>query len=193
MGSSAAGKAQGATQVTDLDAIEQLARAATPGPYQSDLDMFSMDEGINAIVSNVGTTILFAAETDVMPHRRSDDEPWTAEDRAKRDEQWAKARETQELRDAQYIAAVSPDVVLSLLAELRKLRALRDLVQDFRDDDGKVRDAEGAAPSAFDCSCDGDFHDTTNMECLLACAEWDRDQARDKVYDALDSLDAEDK
>jgi hypothetical protein len=181
MGSSAAGKAQGATQVTDLDAIEQLARAATPGPYQSDLDMFSMDEGINAIVSNVGTTILFAAETDVMPHRRSDDEPWTAEDRAKRDEQWAKARETQELRDAHYIAAVSPDVVLSLLAELRKLR--RDLARTATE-----RDAYRSM--LCDLLASAHLHPTEHP---TMTKQWARARELLKNGPALDSLDAEDK
>jgi hypothetical protein len=156
--------------VTDLDRLEQLARAATPGPWQ--VDRVNHD-GCARVCD--GTCLGSHADCDAIVTADGFDHLGANDS------------------NPDYIAAASPDVVLSLLAELRKLRALRDLVQDFRDDDGKVRDAEGAAPSAFDCSCDGDFHDTTNMECLLACAEWDRDQARDKVYDALDSLDAEDK
>ena len=114
------------TAPLDLDAAEKLSDSATPGPWIAELDCFDLDDGIDAIVSNEGTTILFKSSTDTPIHRGSGpDGDWTADDSAKRDVQWAKARDTQELRDARFIAAART-LVPDLIRAVREARAERD-------------------------------------------------------------------
>lgn len=108
--------------MADHSTLRKLATAATPGPWEAELDCFSEADKIEAVVSTEGTRMLFSSGTDVPLHRQAGAR-WTEDDELKRDAQWAKARETQELRDAQYIAAANPSAVLALLDELDEARA----------------------------------------------------------------------
>lgn len=122
------------TPPLNLVAIRALCEAATPGPWIAELDCFDMDDGIDAIVSNDGTTILFKSNTGIPMHRGSGpDGEWTAGDSAKRDAQWAKARDGQELRDARFIAAART-LIPQLLAAVEQLQRERDDARAERDE-----------------------------------------------------------
>lgn len=118
-----------------IDNLRSLAEAATPGPWEHDVDRFSNEEGIVAVITNVrqGASIkddmLVKIETGLLAHT---------------DEAWKRACESQERRDAAYIAAASPDRIIALLdaldeadSKLRGTVAMRDLAikrgNDFAD------------------------------------------------------------
>ncbi len=89
---------------TTLDEIEARAKAATPGPWKADLDVFDPDEHeIEACVSNEGVTILATLSTGIRLH---EDAPGA---HAKL---WGQAGESQELKDAAFIAHARTDVWL---------------------------------------------------------------------------------
>lgn len=75
----------------DLDALERLAKEATPGPWMPDgEDFWTVQGGLNmGLVAQIGNPAY----------------PCTADE-----------------PNARYIAALSPDVVLSLVGEVRRLR-----------------------------------------------------------------------
>lgn len=73
----------------ELDAIEALARAATPGPWKASGPDVDMPGGGYAVVGTLGSML-----------------PLTPQEEA----------------NARYIAALSPDVVLALVAAARRLQ-----------------------------------------------------------------------
>lgn len=100
----------------DLAAARELCESATAGPYLADLDMF--DNEIVACISNATTAILFTGGTDcVVPHAQK----WTQELQQQSDAAWERAKESQALRDAQFLAA-SGTLVPSLLDDVERLR-----------------------------------------------------------------------
>ena len=108
----------------DLDRLEQLARGATPGPWSHDLDQFSDEDGPEACITDGTIAMLARIGTDVaLPPRLPDHIPFTAERRASLDAAWALAKESQAMRDAAFIAAASPDVVIALVQRVRKAEA----------------------------------------------------------------------
>jgi len=105
----------------DRDALRRLCEAATPGPYVAEVDIFDGDVW-EAIVSNAGTSILFTAGTDVPVHHGVLNGAWSAEDSRMRDEQCAKAKQSQAMRDAQFLAAART-AIPELLDECERLEA----------------------------------------------------------------------
>ena len=103
----------------DLAALERHARGATQGQWSADLDMFSTEEGIVASICDEKVKMLVKIETG---ERVLGADPWKDADSVRRDAAWARARASQEMRDAEYIAAASPGVVLALINELRAAR-----------------------------------------------------------------------
>ncbi len=106
----------------NLDELEAKAKAATPGPWLSSVDISVIGESIRAIVDATDTDMMFSCETDVEPHRWHAGE-WTTEDSQKRDAKWRLAKQSQAFHDAEHIAANSPDVTLALVARIRALEA----------------------------------------------------------------------
>lgn len=106
--------------MTRLDEIRKRAEAATSGPWTADLDMFDMNEGIVACVTDEGVNLLATIATGKLIQVA---EPWTEELTRLRDEQWRSARDGQELRDAAFIAHAREDVPY-LLGEVERLQAL---------------------------------------------------------------------
>lgn len=108
--------------MNDHKKLRELALAATPGPWEHDLDIFDPDEGIVAVVSNAQTDLLFTASTDFGAGRHPDGVPWTSDHTAERSRQWKLAHESQAKKDAAFIAALSPSTVVALLDEVERLR-----------------------------------------------------------------------
>jgi hypothetical protein len=110
-----------------VTAIVKRAREAmegvTEGPWVAELDVFNGDEGIVASVSNARTDILFTAGTDFGIDTTPLNAPWTQERADKLVAEWAKAKVSQELRDARFIAA-SRTLVPEFVARVEKLEAL---------------------------------------------------------------------
>lgn len=105
----------------ELAEARRLCEAATPGPWDADLDMFS-EFCIEATVSNETASMLFTCSTDFTGHHRADGR-WTEEDSFIRDATWRNARRmSKELRDAHFIAA-SRTLVPRLLDFIATLRA----------------------------------------------------------------------
>ncbi len=100
----------------DITKLRALAEAATPGPWIAEVDAFDHEE-ISAVVADAKTNLLFTSGCDVSMHHSND--AWSTEDSRLRDAQWEKAKASQAMRDATYIAACSPDVVRGLLDRLR--------------------------------------------------------------------------
>lgn len=119
----------------DRDKLRELASRATPGPWQASVDLFADDEDIRAVVDTPNVDLMFSCGTDVMPHRGGDSpsNPWTADDSRKRDEQYAKARESQAMRDAAFIAAART-AVPALLDQLEAVESERDGLARRRDE-----------------------------------------------------------
>jgi hypothetical protein len=86
----------------DLNHIKQLAQEATQGDWKAELDVFSEEEGIVATICDDKVNMLAIIDTEIK-------------------NDWDKARQSQALKDAKYIAAVSPQVVLKLLKKISKL------------------------------------------------------------------------
>jgi hypothetical protein len=84
----------------DIKAIRERANAATKGPWLADLDVFSVNEPIQACVSNVGTSMLLTLDAGSS---------------------WSEARESQGLKDAEFIAASISDIP-ALCDEVERLR-----------------------------------------------------------------------
>jgi hypothetical protein len=144
--------------VTDLDRLEQLARAATPGPWQ--VDRVNHD-GCARVCD--GTCLGSHADCDAIVTADGFDHLGANDS------------------NPDYIAAASPDVVLSLLAELRKLR--RDLARTATE-----RDAYRSM--LCDLLASAHLHPTEHP---TMTKQWARARELLKNGPALDSLDAEDK
>lgn len=113
----------------DVNKLKALAEKATPGPWASDIDIFDGDRGYEACIVSESTDthgmMLATIGADVAVHRGGDDmrmASWTAADSAIRDQRVEQAKNSQAAHDAAFIAAASPDVILSLLSELQRLR-----------------------------------------------------------------------
>lgn len=96
--------------MTLLDRLEQLARAATPGPWTRD---YSDDTWREVAVTRMdsGTNVHV----------------------------WSSAKRASAIDDAEYIAAASPDVVLKLIAVARAAAEIAECApveDDDHDDDG---------------------------------------------------------
>lgn len=99
----------------DLDKLRELEKAATPGPFESDLDMFETDETggeIEACVSNGSVSRLWRTETEIRS-----DAP---------DDGWARAAASQAVKDADYLAALlnAAPALLQSAAEREEMRRL---------------------------------------------------------------------
>lgn len=128
----------------DIETLRALALKATAGPWSADLDMFDSNEGIVCLVSDPTCELMAILGTDLVIESA---EPWTAEAEAAKNAQWRKARETQQLRDAAYIAAANPQAVLALLDRIAALEAgLREACEAIDDLDHRRADQrhEGA-------------------------------------------------
>jgi hypothetical protein len=105
----------------DLDKIEARLKAATPGPYIADLDVFDHDTcEIEACVSSNPCTMLFTAQTDV-------NNDGTDEERARK---WGVAKDGQAFRDALFLAHAPTDLA-ALVAEVRRLQAEADTMREW--------------------------------------------------------------
>jgi len=132
--------------------LRALASAATPGPWESDLDICDSEEGIVALVFDGEYRLFASLATDVVIKQRG--ETWTEEDTKRRDEYWRFARSSQELRDAQYIAAANPQAVLALLDRIGELEVYADAIrraQEVNRDKARIAELEAALREA----CDG--------------------------------------
>lgn len=104
----------------DIESIRKRHEAATPGPYIADLDVFDPEGAeIEACVSSPDCSILFTSGCGVA-------NVGTDEDRAAA---WAKARASQGLRDAEFLAGTHDDVA-DLLAENARLTAALTTAKD---------------------------------------------------------------
>ena len=112
----------------ELAQDKAICEAATQGPWTADLDMFSVDDGIVALVSDVGTHLLFTGSTDILtivPQKRGldmDDRPYTADDEAFKNAAWVQAKDSQALKDAIMMAAARTRWPAAL-AEVERLSA----------------------------------------------------------------------
>lgn len=106
-----------------LAQLREAAEKATPGPWTADLDVFDAREGIVACITSPNIDLLAKIKTGLHApgaldaDADADDRPWTAAMSAQWATDNAKALAGQELRDAEYIALVSPSTVLALVAE----------------------------------------------------------------------------
>lgn len=152
----------------DTAKLRELAEAATPGPWESDCDMFDRDEGIVACVINESVDLLVKIETGIyFPHK----ENYSAEDYAIRDHAWLEAEASQERKDAAFIAAANPQTVIALLDDNDQLRAACAKWQDhFTNTPGL------AAANA----------EIVSLRAQLAAMTAARDEACDLAVDACD-------
>ena len=112
------------TERPDLDAIEALLTAATPGPWLADLDIFDPDDHeIEACVSNADVRILFTSGTGYTYGEAPEVERAAA---------WAAAKASQQMTDARLIAA-APLALREVIAYARALEQERDEVQARHD------------------------------------------------------------
>ena len=116
------------TERPDLDAIEALLTAATPGPWLADLDIFDPDDHeIEACVSSADVRILFTSGTGYTYGEAPEVERAAA---------WAAAKASQQMTDARLIAA-APTALRSLLTYARALeqdlRTLRGYIDAHAD------------------------------------------------------------
>ena len=107
----------------------KLCEAATAGPWSAELDMFR-DNIISACVSDASIEVLAILDTDYEV-KANKEGAWTTQDSLNRDGLWRQARDSQELRDAQFIAA-SRTLLPQLLDEVERLRSA---LTDFADQD----------------------------------------------------------
>lgn len=102
------------TERPDLDAIEALLTAATPGPWLADLDIFDPDDHeIEACVSSADVRILFTSGTGYTYGEAPEVERAAA---------WAAAKASQQMTDARLIAA-APTALREVIAYARALEA----------------------------------------------------------------------
>jgi hypothetical protein len=125
-------------QTMDIDKLEQLAKAATPGEWHSGHKDIVPTANILYIAPEVGEFSVFVFD---KPGLRSNNrhEQFMVED-----------------ADAAYIAAANPQTVLALLSELRALRALLQeamtVISDYVNDRMIVgSDLRTAAELVADC------------------------------------------
>lgn len=107
--------------------LEALDGQMTKGEWMADLDVFDSSEGIVACVSNAKTELLFTAGTVLGVDTTPLDAPWTLERAAKRNDEYAQARESQELRDATGIASARnalPTIAATLRAAITEISTL---------------------------------------------------------------------
>ena len=97
----------------DLDAMEQTAREATPGPWKYHrgllCSMPPQDDGTVRCQSSASGQVYAAADRALFPDTVVAMNTWTE-------------------ADAAHIAAANPETVLALVAEVRELREVRELL-----------------------------------------------------------------
>ncbi|MFG2352630.1 hypothetical protein [Streptomyces sp. NPDC048521] len=159
-------------QPLNLDAIDTVIDAATPGPWG--VYQYGGDSLIEIAADLEDTGTGYSARRTIC---RFDEEPldndpahreWTAE------EDWAQVQ-----ADAAFIAAMSPETVKAMADEIRRLRARvweleRPAVEKQRDE---VRDSY--AQLAAQCREDRDHESAFDVECRLREREeqWAREDA----------------
>ena len=123
-------------ELVDLDALEAVARAATPGPWVKGDHFHIQGADLCECLPGYGD-LMWEGVRDIngqkMPaHVHYRKEPWweLGIQAIRRDGPVAVVIETEEYgamsaRDADYIATFNPDIVLALIAELRILRATK--------------------------------------------------------------------
>lgn len=145
----------------------ELAEKATPGPWDSELDVFDADGSIDATVADKDVEMLATIHTGVYKPVVNEYERWTAEMEAASKKAWAKAGESQAIKDARFIAAAREALPAALrevetlcaenarmrealrLADPRNAGELYDLIADnFRRKTGKWAPGKDA-PAAF--------------------------------------------
>lgn len=102
----------------DLDALAQLARAATPGPWKTDVDQFNEEDGRVVCITDDHIDLL--ATIGIGDQQNPYDGQW--------------------MRDARYIAAASPDVVLALIERIHELQRELDTSRIVAAADREKRD-----------------------------------------------------
>lgn len=95
-------------------------------PLTADLDMFSVEDGIVALVADAESTILISIGTDLIVEGPPDGEPWTDEHSRKRDEQWIKAKSGREMKAARLIAR-APSLLAELCEEVERVEKEREI------------------------------------------------------------------
>lgn len=110
--------------VMDTKKLRELAAKATPGPWKSELDKFE-DYEIVATVADEKVELLACLDAVSVSA------PYQEEDHR---EAWALAKQSQALRDAEFIAACSPSTIVALCDALDAADALADGEGDARHD-----------------------------------------------------------
>lgn len=106
----------------NLDEIERLANAATPGPWDAECD-----DGEGEVVVNAGTARTMWSANGIGVRASS----WRYTDRIMtRDDLWDADFEHASA-DAEFIAATGPDVTLALIVELRVARACIEKIREL--------------------------------------------------------------
>jgi hypothetical protein len=128
---------------TELDEIERLAKAATPGPWASQ-KWRGEDRGIGII-----------AECEDVPTGGTPTRgivAWVG--------QWFRSK-AQVIADAAYVARMNPTTILALVAEVRTARVLREAVEwlwrvDNQDEAHEAQAAVSAALAAYRAATGGE-------------------------------------
>lgn len=102
----------------DITKLRALLAAATPGPWDADLDVFDGDEGIVACVIDRPISMLVKIPTDL----KTDND-------ATREKAWQMAKDGQELRDATLIAS-AVNALGPLLDEIERLRRIEKVAKE---------------------------------------------------------------
>lgn len=127
----------------DLDELERVARGATPGPWTVDIDIFVEVDGYQACISDPGVTMLAKLAIGVDLHWGATEE-WTSADNEERDRRFEQAKQSHAMRDASFIAAANPTVVLDLIAMAREeALAKQEVSMQLGDALGELRLAQG--------------------------------------------------
>jgi hypothetical protein len=112
----------------ELKRLRALCDAATPGPWEADLDVFDAEEGIVACIIDRPISTIIKIETEL---RIAAADPWTAEDSQRRDDTWKLARAGQEIKDAQLVAAAR-NALPRLLDEIERMQAVVEAAKAWR-------------------------------------------------------------
>jgi FtsZ-binding cell division protein ZapB len=94
---------------------------ATPGPWEHDVYIFESEDPFEACVTNDTLTMIITIPCDVPMHRPIGTE-WKNADFAMRDAQWEKAKHSQAMHDAAFIA-LAREAVPALIAEIEGYRS----------------------------------------------------------------------
>jgi len=161
-------------ELPDLDRLEALARAATPGPWTVRLDGTCsgtwphVDAGVDEYGDPITVTELSTSHTETEAARLSGDMPGSYEEAPHR----FKLHDQQSLDDAAFIAAANPEQVLALIALARRAKPEGEVPQadQWRKYACKLRSTLYGIAKSFD--------DHELRQCAQEAYDWDTPAAQ---------------